>query len=145
MNCLDRVLRSAARLIGHIPKFDHVSSYMRDVLHWLPIRQRIEYRTAAVVWRCLLGLAPAYLIELCCPTLSARGTRSLRSAEQDLLYVPHARTATKQSRAFSVVGPSIWNELPLALRSLPKIPTHLFPSHLKTVLFSRAGFGSASE
>src|SRR6218665_3034870 len=38
---LIRVLRSAARLIGQIPKFGHVSSYMLEVLHWLPIRQRV--------------------------------------------------------------------------------------------------------
>src|SRR6218665_629090 len=43
-SCLDRVLRSAARLIGRIPKYDHISIYMRDILHWLPARQRIEYR-----------------------------------------------------------------------------------------------------
>src|SRR6218665_117456 len=63
LSCLDRVLRSAARLIGRIPKYDHISTYMLDILHWLPARQRIEYRMAALVWRCLLGLAPAYLVE----------------------------------------------------------------------------------
>src|SRR6218665_3411969 len=42
LNCLNRVLRSAARLIGRVSKFDHISAYMRDVLHWLPLRQRIE-------------------------------------------------------------------------------------------------------
>jgi len=40
---------------------------MRDILHW----QQIEYRMAALVWRCLLGLALTYLVELCGPTLSA--------------------------------------------------------------------------
>src|SRR6218665_1357546 len=54
--CLDRVLRSAARLIGVIPKFGHVSKYMIDVLRWLPAEQRISYRIASIVWRCLLGL-----------------------------------------------------------------------------------------
>src|SRR6218665_3243902 len=44
LNCLNRVLRSAARLIGRVSKFDHISAYMRDVLHWLPLRQRIEFR-----------------------------------------------------------------------------------------------------
>ena len=114
LGCLDRILRSAARLIGRIPKFGHVSRYMRDVLHWLPSEQRIAYRIAALVWRCLLGLAPAYLRELCCPVLSARGSRSLRSSEQGLLLVPFARTSTRQNRAFSVVGPrpgmaSLWS------------------------------------
>src|SRR6218665_1028727 len=37
---------------------------MFDVLHWLPVRQRIEYRVVSLVWQCQLGLAPAYLIDL---------------------------------------------------------------------------------
>src|SRR6218665_1120359 len=36
VKCLDRVLRTAARLVGRIPRFGRVSGYMRDVLHWLP-------------------------------------------------------------------------------------------------------------
>ena len=145
LGCLDRILRSAARLIGRIPKFGHVSGYMREVLHWLPSEQRIVYRIAALVWNCLLGLAPAYLRELCCPVLTARGSRSLRSSEQGLLLVPFARTSTRQNRAFSVVGPLTWNGLPLELRLLPRTYSSVFFSRLKTVLFSRAGVGSASE
>src|SRR6218665_1652777 len=99
---LDRVLRSAARLIGGIPTFGHVSQYMLDVLRWLPAEQRISYRIASLVWRCLVGLAPVYLRELCCPPLSAMSSRSLRSSQQGLLLVPFARTSTKQIRAFSV-------------------------------------------
>ena len=101
MGCFVKILLC---VITDIPKYDHISTYMRDVLHWLPIKQRIEYRTAALVWRCMLGLAPAYLSELC-SSLSTGGLRSLRSAEQGLLTVPFARTSTKQNRAFSVVGP----------------------------------------
>ena len=43
---LNRVLRSAARLIGRVSKFDHISAYMRNVLHWLLLRQRVEFRVA---------------------------------------------------------------------------------------------------
>src|SRR6218665_693000 len=105
LSCLDRVLRSAARLIGRIPKYDHISIYMRDILRWLPARQRIEYRMAALVWRCLLDLAPAYLVEFCGPTQSARSSLSLRSADRGLLRVPFARTSAMQKRAFAVVAP----------------------------------------
>ena len=55
---LSRVLRSAAGLIGQIPKFGHVSSYMLEFLHWLPIRQRIEYRVASMVWRLAMSIGP---------------------------------------------------------------------------------------
>src|SRR6218665_2444692 len=120
---------------------------MLDVLNWLPAKQRISYRIASIVWRCLLGLAPLYLRELCCPLHSAMRSRSLRSSQEGLLLVPFARTCTsaKQSRAFSVVGPSIWNGLPSQLRTLPRALSPAFFSQLKTALFSRAGVGSASE
>src|SRR6218665_1125095 len=75
---MNRVLRSAARLIGRVSKFDHISAYMRDVLHWLPLRQRIEFRVSVLVWYSLIGQAPAYLTDLCRPSLSARSTRHLR-------------------------------------------------------------------
>src|SRR6218665_53865 len=75
----------------------------------------------------------------------SKSTRHLRLAEQGLLHVPFARTSTMQSRAFSVVGPLVWNGLPLALRSLPGVFSQKFLQQLKTTLFGRAGVGSASE
>src|SRR6218665_3455732 len=138
---LSRVLRSAARLIGQIPKFGHVSSYMVEVLHWLPIRQRIEYRVASLVWRCQLGLAPTYLIDLCRPVSGSRSSRSLRSSERGLLLVPFARTTIMQSRACSVVAPMVWNSLHPAPCLLPRTLSDTFYNQLKTVLFDRAGVG----
>src|SRR6218665_602563 len=98
---LDRVLRCAARLIGCIPKYGSVSAYMRDTLHWLPIAQRICYRIAVLVWRCLLGSAPGYLCELCRPVSGLPGRRALRSSATGQLLVPRAKTAAMQHRAFS--------------------------------------------
>src|SRR6218665_1391327 len=128
-----------------VSKFDHISDYMRDVMHWLSLRQRIEFRVAVLGWYSLIRQVPAYLTNLCRPSLSARSTRHLRSAEQGLLDVPFARTSTTQSRAFSVVGPLVWNGLPLALQSLPRVFSQKFLQQLKTTLFGPAGVGSASE
>jgi|SRR6218665_703063 len=72
-------------------------------------------------------------------------SRSLRSSQQGLLLVPFAHTSAKQSHAFSVMGPSIWNGLPSQLRIFPRALSPAFFSQLKTALFSRAGVGSASE
>ena len=145
LTCLDRILRSAARLIGQIPRFHHVSNYMLQVLHWLPIRQRIDYRIASLVWRCNLGLAPTYLLDLCRPVSESRGSRTLRSAAGGVLSAPFARTATMQRRAFSVVGSVVWNGLPLEFRLLPRTLSDTFYNRLKTILFDRAGVGSTSE
>ena len=142
---LDRVLRSAARLIGRIPKFSSVSTYMRDVLHWLPIAQRIHYRIAALVSRCILGCAPSYLRILCRPVSDIEARRALRSAAKGQLLVPRARLATRQCRAFSVVGPSIWNDLPPNLHLLHLTSQSLFLKSLKSFFFCRGWAGSASE
>lgn len=45
----------------------------------LDAKQWIEYRMAVMIWRCFLGLAPAYLVKLCGPILSAQSSHSLRS------------------------------------------------------------------
>ena len=128
-----------------IPKFGHVSSYMLEVLHWLPIRQRIEYRVASMVWRCQLGLAPTYLIDFCRPVSDSWSNRSLRSSERGLLSVPFARTTIMQSRACSVVVPAVWNSLPPVLCLLPRTLSDTFYNQLKTFLFNRAGVRSTSE
>src|SRR6218665_1782369 len=139
---LDRVLRCAARLIGRTPKYGSVSSYMRDTLHWLPIAQRICYRIAVLVWRCLIGSAPGYLCELCRPVSGLPGRRALRSSATGQLLVPRAKTATRQRRAFSIVGPSTWMGLPLEIRILPKNNESAFCRLLKTDLYRRGWAGA---
>src|SRR6218665_1815001 len=53
---------------------------MRDVLHWLSISERIQYRITAMVSRCVLGCAPFYLRDLCSPASVLAARRVLRSA-----------------------------------------------------------------
>ena len=92
---LEGVLRAAARLVGGVPKFGHISAFMRDVLHWLPVQQRINYRVSTIVWQCVLGRAPTYLRELSTLTPACSARRSLRSASRGDFMVPHARSATR--------------------------------------------------
>jgi len=66
-------------LTGHIPKYASVSAYMRDILHWLPVSQRILYRILALVWRSVTGCAPSSL-PLCRPVSDLDSRRALRSS-----------------------------------------------------------------
>src|SRR6218665_2678659 len=141
---LDGVLRAAARMIGGVPKFGHISEYMRDTLHWLPVWQLILYRLCNIVWLCVFGIAPTYLLELTL-TSACSGRQSLHSASRGDFVVPHARMALKQHRALSIVGPFAWNGLPSELRSLPRNLSSTFYKLLKTFIFARAWAGSASE
>ena len=62
-----------------------------------------------------------------------------------LLGVQFARTASMQRRAFSVVGPTAWDDLPSFLRLSPRIHSSSFYTLLKTFLYDQAWIGSASE
>ena len=54
----------SSHIILNIPKFSHISAAIRDELHWLPIRRRIDFKIALMVRHCLVGAAPEYLMEL---------------------------------------------------------------------------------
>ena len=56
---LQSVLNTAVRLVAGSSQRDHVTSLLRD-RHWLPVKQRIEYKLCTMVHRCLYGDAPAY-------------------------------------------------------------------------------------
>ena len=131
--CLDRIQRSSARLIGQIPKFGHVTGYMLEVLRWLPVRQRIEYRVASLVWRCQLGIAPIYLIIFVdlCRILRVVAPYALLeggSSQSRLLVLLSCKSAL-----FCVNGPSVWNGLPLELSHLARTPSDTFYRLLITV------------
>ena len=55
---LQGVQNAAAWLITGTRKFDHITPILRD-LHWLPVHQRIKYKIAMLVNKCLRGLAKA--------------------------------------------------------------------------------------
>src|SRR6218665_944851 len=83
----------------------------------------------SLVWRYQLGLALAYLRDLCRPVSGAQSSQSLRSAERVFWW---SRTVSMQNRTFSVVGPRVWNDLPQELCLFPRLCTDTFLGHLKT-------------
>src|SRR6218665_3792454 len=77
--------------------------------------------------------------------LSHTGHQSLQFTPLNgtrVLFVPFARTSTRQTRACSMVGPSVWNGLPLALRLLPRVHSHRSHSTLAFKLLFLAALES---
>ena len=120
------------RVVTGTRKFDHITPVLRD-LHWLPVRQRIKYKLAMIVYKCLHGWAPTYLADDCLVISTIAGKRHLRSAGTGLLFVPRTRT-TLGMRSFAVAGPVTWNSLPDTLRTAT-LSSLTFAGHLKTHLF----------
>ena len=136
---LQSVLNAAARLIARLPRFSHISTFMAEQLHWLPLSVRIQFKVLILMLKSQLGLAPKYLCHQILRPLSATSKRPLRSSDRLDLFVPRVRTTMAQSRSFVCIGPSLWNRLPPSLRSTilsSSISTSF--SHLKTFLFPRS-------
>ena len=43
---------------------EHIAPIIKS-LHWLPVRQRVTFKLATLVYKCLYGHAPAYLADDC--------------------------------------------------------------------------------
>ena len=137
VNRLQSVLRSAARLVLRKRKFDPVSIDLRERLHWLPIRQKIQYKLGLLVYKCLLGLAPSYLSDMLALVSADQYSCRLRSAAHGDLTVSWTRTVRMSPRSFTVSGPKFWNSLAPELKH-PNISLASSKSRLKTELFARA-------
>ena len=70
---------------------------------------------------------------------SIESTVSYCSSARGEHLVPRAPSALKLHRAFSVIGPSTWNELPLIQRLLPRNNVSSFCKPLKTFSLTVAG------
>ena len=84
---------------------------------------------SVMMYSCLHGQAPQYLLDFCQPVSDVASRRYLRSTGRRLLSVPHQRS-TCDRRAFSVAGPLVWNSLPDYLRD-PAVGRNTFCKQLK--------------
>jgi len=130
---LQRVQNATARMVTLLPKHSHITPVLAD-LHWLPVTHRIDFKVILLVFKALNELAPKYLTDLL--TKKPSSTRSLRSNDQNLLIVPKTRTVTYGDRSFNVVGPKLWNSLPVDMRCCDDLNT--FKKLLKTLLYRKA-------
>ena len=117
------MLNAAARVVTGTRKFDRdLGQLLRDELHWLDVPDRVFFKLAVIVHRCLnYGRPPLYLSDYCVPAAGADTRRQLRSSKSQLLTVPRYRLNTYGCRAFSVAGPTVCNSLPDFIRDRPSV------------------------
>ena len=95
-----------------VKKRDHISSLLRS-LHWLPIEQRISFKTSLITFKTLQYGTRLYLAKL---LSTSNSSRSLRSGSSACLFVPRVNSSVGQ-RSFHYYAPTLWNSLPPDLRS----------------------------
>src|SRR6218665_822231 len=109
----------------------HISYYIKEHLHWLPISTRIEYKVLLLVLKAQMGWH-----------------LNISVTPSDFCHIPSSSTlpgkagalcpwTMAMSRSLSVIGPSLWDRLPPSARAA-LLSSNLFTSlsFLKTCLFS---------
>jgi len=131
---LQRVLHATASLVFDLKPRDHVTPALKT-LHWLPIKQRIQFKLCLLVHLAINRRAPPYLQDLITLTSSVPRRASNRSASNHDL-VKKSTSLKLGQRAFSVAAPCAWNSLPKKLKIVTD--TAVFKRKLKTFLFKAA-------
>ena len=130
--CLNR--DSIIRLIHRSSRYKHITPMLQE-LHWLRSPERIDFKLAVLVYRCLHGLAPRYLSDYI-QSVTDSNRRRLRSSSSSQLVIRRTRLSTVGDRAFPVAGSRLWNSLPPDVTSAPTLT--FFRNRLKTFLFSQS-------
>ena len=131
LNKIQRIQNTLARVVTNTSKFEHITPILKK-LHWLPIKQHIDYKLCLLTYKTLQIQQPTYLYNsLSFPSHSL----STRSSDSSVLSIPYVRTSLGK-RAFSVIAPRLWNSLPPDTRNSLSVST--FRSKLKTHLFKLA-------
>jgi len=113
MRRLQSVQNAALRLITGSLRRDHITAILRQ-LHWLPVRRRVDFKIAVLVFQCLTGQAPGSLAEDCQLVAELSACR-LQSADT-ATCVTRRTSNIFGDRCFAAAGPRLWNSLPINLR-----------------------------
>ena len=131
LTMLQHVQNQLACLVAKSPPFTRSIPLLRS-LHWLLVRFRILFKINLLTYKTLREKQPVYLHSMLAASIPSR---SLRSNNDNSLSVPRVKTNTG-ARAFHSCAPSLWNNLPLSVRSAISVAT--FKKYLKTHLFYSA-------
>ena len=136
---LQFIQNSLARAIYCKSKFSHITPILQS-LHWLRIKDRIEYKIIKLTYKILVNLAPNYLSSL----ISVKPPGSTRASKLIRLNWPCNELchSTLSHRAFQYAAPHLWNALPSYFRvpdslnpNKPSLSYDQFLDKLKTYIF----------
>ena len=127
---LQKIQNSAARIVKRKRKRCHISPVLKD-LHWLPVRERINFKILLLTFRAVHLEHPVYISQL---LSSYSPARDLRSSAKGFLTLPKPRLKSYGYRCFAYAAPYLWNRLPEQIRLCTKLST--FKNKLKTHYFT---------
>ena len=94
--------KSTFTLLYFTGRREHISPVLHE-LHWLPVRRRVDFKLATLMFKSLHGCAPSYLSGAC--KSASEASRRLRSSGAITCVIPWSRTRLGD-RSFDVAGTS---------------------------------------
>ena len=125
-----QLLQNHATRVVLKAKRDCSATALLKELHWLPVRQRVLYKIALIVFKCLhFADFPSYLKDI---VVLHKPSKFLRSGDKHLLQKPFKKLHFG-NKCFHYSAPRVWNDLPLKIRGTTCLTT--FKRLLKTHYF----------
>ena len=117
---LQHIQNCLARFVSGVSRFFHVPPILKS-LHWLPVKQRIIFKTLLLIYKFLTTGKPKCFAPYLSLYTSAVKTRH-SNPEKMFLKVPFYISSVHKSKvhfnkSFSHDAPKLWNDLPLEIRT----------------------------
>ena len=124
---IQTVINRAVRLIFKIPKRASVRYYTEEILHWLPIAGRIDFKTLLIIHKAIKYNKPTYI--------SSYFYR-IQKTTRNNCFQPRTNNKKFSIRALKYCGPALLNRLPNAIANEQNTTT--FKRLVKTHLYKNA-------
>ena len=95
------------RLLTYSKKYDNISPILKE-LHWLTVKSRIEFKMLILTFKAYHEIGPKNLTD---SLIKYTPSRTLPSTNKGLLVVRKYNLESYGKRPFSVIAPSLWNNL----------------------------------
>ena len=133
VNKIYTLQKRVARIILKKPK-QSSSSRLLQVLKWLTFTDRCKYHTAVLIFKTQNNMVPSYMSDLI--TFSNDDHYALRSASKHDLVINKLPRTNYFKDSFSYYSMKVWNEIPIEIRSVHKLP--LFKQKYKLFLLNKS-------
>jgi hypothetical protein len=131
LNPLKLIINKCVRFILNLPYRTHISPFYK-MLHFLPIKKRIQYKACLLAHKIFFRVAPEYLNDDFQRYTPTQQMVLREGSGRDSYMFVRDNTDIKITLLYSKIRQE-WNNLPLRIRKLDSLP--LFKSKLKTHLF----------
>ena len=136
---LQCIQNSAARIVSNTSQYTSITPVLKK-LHWIPVEQRIVFKTATLVYKYLHTGFPRYLAPYHSSCSSSYSTRRSQSGGNFLVILKFYSSVHKSVKqfgnSFAFDTPTVWNALPDEIHASPSLAS--FRKQLKTFLYSKA-------